>query len=1031
MVNPGLKNYIDFSPYQTTTATHTSLLSFSSGWFLIRLLSSIANLTSFGNQINIHFSPDSMVANGWFKMYLNEIQYEYLHSSKMFELYSIEMKQKITAKSKKNGLYYVCASPDWEPPSGAKILSKISPTLFTVKNLAITKQLKNDPRILSISQVPKKVVKNRYSVGFLQTGDQKSVYSDEMYQPLKKLHKIGLDGTGQIINIVDTGVDMLNAMFYDANHSIDTITGKTNLNHRKVMRIENYADNKDYYNGHGTHVAGIAAGSAFCTQEKCGISQYNGVASGAKIYFSDVGYASISGDLSEEFDLAEQAKLLEKYDSWISSNSWSYDFPSSTDTYKYNKIAYEHPDILYLFAAGNDYSYFSINSPSEAKNIIAVGATNGPSSNIIELSKSKVIIKFENGQNNQKVNNKKNQKDDQINNQESLVFEGSDISNDKVFNNGVDTVIKYVYHLPVIPFINSSVNYTDSIVLFTSKSSCSDYYSVSTSAQAGIIASNNGLRCNSYPIPLVNVNPNLYETLFNLSKTNNASIFPYDGDNEILPKVAELSSKGPARTSLSKPDFAVPGKNIISAKSLGGSSSLPVSTAYKDSLTSNSGTSMATPAASGLAAIVRQFFIDGWYPSLSKSNNKIKPSSYLIKAMLINGANTDDKTPGPNFEVGFGIPCLEKVFGMKENTGLRIVDRETIESASHKVYSIYSDGSNLSDLIVTMVYLDPPLDPDNRAHLFADLDLVIKSPTGQYFIGNNVTEADSDAFSNSERIIIPKEEVVQGKYEIHIISSEYPLDEKVQYALVVNGPFDQNVNDEKNPLFLVSEKSNQCISDCSEHGTCHSGRCQCNDGFTGLTCNTKVFDLHENESNIDVYSHKKIKYFKISPTKKEIESNTQMTDVQFTIEKDRIDSYIYFCISTTKVGQIANSDWTYYLLTKSNTFSTPLPDDGSNTAYIALYASYNQPVTIEIKNISFTNKTIIYPTPTPNQGDSTNNDKMNRTLLYIVVPITVICLVVISVMAIFCIYRHKKSPIVDTVEKIDPTVIIDDSEIVL
>lgn len=39
--------------------------------------------------------------------------------------------------------------------------------------------------------------------------------------------------TGQIVNVVVSGVDVFNAFFYDPNNDLMTITNSTNINHRK------------------------------------------------------------------------------------------------------------------------------------------------------------------------------------------------------------------------------------------------------------------------------------------------------------------------------------------------------------------------------------------------------------------------------------------------------------------------------------------------------------------------------------------------------------------------------------------------------------------------------------------------------------------------------------------------------------------------------------------------------------------------------------------------------------------------------
>ena len=45
---------------------------------------------------------------------------------------------------------------------------------------------------------------------------------------------------------------------------------------------------------------------------------------------------------------------------------------------------------------------------------------------------------------------------------------------------------------------------------------------------------------------------------------------------------------------------------------------------------------MATPIAAGSAALVQQYFQEGWYPTgVATTANKIQPSGALIKAVLL------------------------------------------------------------------------------------------------------------------------------------------------------------------------------------------------------------------------------------------------------------------------------------------------------------------------------------------------------------------------------------------------------------
>lgn len=106
-------------------------------------------------------------------------------------------------------------------------------------------------------------------------------------------------------------------------------------------------------------------------------------------------------------------------------------------------------------------------------------------------------------------------------------------------------------------------------------------------------------------------------------------------------------SRGPTKDGRQKPDVLAPGHYILSAGALPnevGECDPAFGTVEpggtQDGLLSMEGTSMAAPALAGAAAIVRQYFNDGYYPSGKQNDQDIieNPSSALIKGIIMNGA---------------------------------------------------------------------------------------------------------------------------------------------------------------------------------------------------------------------------------------------------------------------------------------------------------------------------------------------------------------------------------------------------------
>ena len=108
---------------------------------------------------------------------------------------------------------------------------------------------------------------------------------------------LGLDGSGQIIGVSDTGIDENNCFFRDSVHGKvikSTIEDpKIDPNNRKIVEYITYSDsNSDVNAGHGSHVCASIAGYCVDNDHHSSITEnkrkYHGIAPQAKIAFFDI-----------------------------------------------------------------------------------------------------------------------------------------------------------------------------------------------------------------------------------------------------------------------------------------------------------------------------------------------------------------------------------------------------------------------------------------------------------------------------------------------------------------------------------------------------------------------------------------------------------------------------------------------------------------------------------------------------------------------------------------------------------------------
>ena len=283
----------------------------------------------------------------------------------------------------------------------------------------------------------------------------------------------------------------------------------------------------------------------------------------------------------------------------------------------------------------------------------------------------------------------------------------------------------------------------------------------------------------------------------------------YGGGSETLNDIAYFSSRGPTGDNRLKPTIVSPGVSIDSADSDGDPTSNNSGTTTMD------GTSMATPNIAGATSLVREYFMNGYYPNGNNGTGEaFIPSGALLKAMLINSADqatgsgaADHAYNGmtyPNNDQGFGRPSLKNVTYFSGGSRKLLVfdqgmDRQrgiiTGETWERKIVV----SSSSEDLKATLVWTDYPSVPvSSQKALINDLDLIVKAPDGteyhgNVFTGNTIGSVYSKANPSTYDRTNPEEEVwvhnpATGTWTIQVVG--YSVTVAQPFALVVTGALD-------------------------------------------------------------------------------------------------------------------------------------------------------------------------------------------------------------------------------------------------
>lgn len=231
---------------------------------------------------------------------------------------------------------------------------------------------------------------------------------------------------------------------------------------------------------------------------------------------------------------------------------------------------------------------------------------------------------------------------------------------------------------------------------------------------------------------------------------------------------AVFSGRGPSYDGRVKPDIMAPGSGIVSAAGNTDNSVPPAQSS--NALSSKSGTSMATPTVSGGAALMRQYFMDGFYPDgIKNASNALKPSGAMLKTVLLNG--TKLRTRVPSIDQGWGRIFLDNnLYFPGDSRDLRVWDLPNsngLSTGEEMVFKVQVPAGE--PFRATLSWFDPPASLGNGEALINDLDLEVRF-NGQTYKGNNwsfgesIEGGDADDIDTVEQIHIANPGA--GTYEL-------------------------------------------------------------------------------------------------------------------------------------------------------------------------------------------------------------------------------------------------------------------------
>jgi subtilisin-like proprotein convertase family protein len=258
-----------------------------------------------------------------------------------------------------------------------------------------------------------------------------------------------------------------------------------------------------------------------------------------------------------------------------------------------------------------------------------------------------------------------------------------------------------------------------------------------------------------------------------------------DSEANSADDIIDFSSRGPTADQRTKPDVIAPGTHVTGASPQVGADYNGTGTCNSQFPSGNtryslvSGTSQATPEASGMAALVRD-----WYRR-EHGGGSTPPSPAMTKAIMVNtatdvvgGSNGKGGTTAnvPNGDQGWGRINLGSALDTTARSfwDQKIVLRETGEEL-RRTYDV-ADGSK--PIRVTLAWTDPPGPTVGNAFV-NDLNLAVEAGGSTYkgnvlSGGQSVAGGSADPRNNVENVYLPAG--TSGPVDVRVVAANLAAD---------------------------------------------------------------------------------------------------------------------------------------------------------------------------------------------------------------------------------------------------------------